>query len=345
MTSSAAAATAAEGTAAAAAAGRTAVVGAAAAEKAAAAAAEETATAATAGSIATAGAAETAVAGRGWRGVAAVKPGVIKRLEACGRGVVGLTTRRAGVGTMAANVRAGGESPRATTTMAHSSTNTRGASGSGATRTTTTTTTTTATTATTLTATSAPSTTPSAAVVTTLGARLRGIEGGGGGVSGGEVDNGGAEFDLRVNDPLSHFGEASQGVCLSEGVKAGLVVRRKVEEQVMDLQGLGKGSLASGKAIGYLLHAPYIVDCTVAGGKGDGEVLMEQNADRADVATLEHRLEFGPNQVSAHLASLEAAHKGVEECTEEDGASAVVGSGPSDAVGDVSRHGGVVLRN
>ncbi|CAI7755785.1 unnamed protein product [Closterium sp. NIES-53] len=198
---------------------------------------------------------------------------------------------------MMANVRTRGESPRATTTTAHSSTSTRGASGSGATRTsstTTTTTATTATTATTLNATSAPSTTPSAAVATTLVARLRGIEGGGG-VSGGEVDNGGAELDLRVNDPLSHLGEASQGVCLGEGVKAGLVVRREVEEQTRDLQGLGKGSLSSGKAINDFLHAPDIVDCAVAGGKGNGEVFLEQNADEADVATLEHRLELGPD--------------------------------------------------
>ncbi|CAI7781382.1 unnamed protein product [Closterium sp. NIES-53] len=78
-------------------------------------------------------------------------------------------------------------------------------------------------------------------------------------------------------------------------VKAGLVVRCEVEEQTMDLQGLEKGSLASGKAIGYLLHAPYIVDCAVAGGKGNGELLLEQNTDGADVATLEHRLELGPN--------------------------------------------------
>ncbi|CAI7852358.1 unnamed protein product, partial [Closterium sp. NIES-53] len=145
---------------------------------------------------------------------------------------------------MAANVRAGGKGPRVTTTTAHSSTSTRGAFGSGATRTTTTTTTTTATMATSPTATSAPSTTPSALVATTLGARLRGIEGGGG-VSGGEVDNGGAELDLR----------------------AGLIVWREVEEQTVDLQALGKSSLASGKAIRDLLHAPDIVDCAVVGGK------------------------------------------------------------------------------
>ncbi|CAI7837908.1 unnamed protein product [Closterium sp. NIES-54] len=113
----------------------------------------------------------------------------------------------------------------------------------------------------------------------------------------------------------------------------------------MNLQGLGKGSLASGKAIDYLLHAPHVVDCAITGVKGNGEVLLEQNADGADVTTFEHRLELSPNQVSAHLASLEAAHEGVGECTEEDGIGTVVGSGPGDAVGDVSRHGGVVLRN
>ncbi|CAI7892942.1 unnamed protein product [Closterium sp. NIES-54] len=277
--SSAAAATAAEGTAAAAAVGRTAAVVAAAAEKAAAAAAEETAAAVR----------ETAAAATaGSTAVAAVSAA---ETAAAGRGG------------------RGGKSPWATTTTAHSSTSTRGTSGSGATRTTT---------ATTSTATSAPSTTPSAAGATTLGARLRDIEGGGGGVSGGEVDNWGAELDL---------------------------LRHEVEEQTMDLHRIGKGSLASGKATGYLLHAPDIVSCAVVGGKGNGEVLLEQNADRADVATLEHRLELGPNQVSAHLVSLEAAHKGVGECTEEDGAGAVVGSGPGDAVGDVSRHGGVVLSN
>ncbi|CAI7864290.1 unnamed protein product [Closterium sp. NIES-54] len=96
----------------------------------------------------------------------------------------------------------------------------------------------------------------------------------------------------------------------------------------MNLQGLRKGSLASGKAIGYLLHVPHVVDCVVAGGEGNGEVLLEENADGADLAMLKHRLELGPNQVSMHLASLEAAHEGVGECTEEDGAGTVVGNGP-----------------
>ncbi|CAI7794258.1 unnamed protein product [Closterium sp. NIES-53] len=108
--SSAAAATAAEGTAAAATAGSTATGVAAAAEKA---AAGETAAATAGRSTAAAAAAADdaagiAAAGKGGRGVAAVKPGVIKRLEACGRGMVGLTTRRAGMGTMMANIRAGG---------------------------------------------------------------------------------------------------------------------------------------------------------------------------------------------------------------------------------------------
>ncbi|CAI6007201.1 unnamed protein product [Closterium sp. NIES-64] len=126
-------------------------------------------------------------------------------------------------------------------------------------------------------------------------------------------------------------------------MEAGLVVRGEVVEEAVDLQGLGEGSLACRKAISDLLHAPHIVNCAITGGEGDGEVLLEQGADRADVATLEHRLELGPDEGGAHLASLETAHKGTRECAKEDGAGAVISSGPCDAPREVVRHGRIVL--
>ncbi|CAI5506521.1 unnamed protein product [Closterium sp. Naga37s-1] len=106
-------------------------------------------------------------------------------------------------------------------------------------------------------------------------------------------------------------------------MEAGLVVRGEVVEEAMDLEWYGEGSLACCKAISDLPHASHIVNCAVTRSEGDGEVLLEKGAGRADVATLKHCLELGPNEGGAHLASLKAAHEGVGEGAEEDGAGAV----------------------
>ncbi|CAI5501403.1 unnamed protein product [Closterium sp. Naga37s-1] len=126
-------------------------------------------------------------------------------------------------------------------------------------------------------------------------------------------------------------------------MEAGLVVRSEVVEEAMDLEWFGEGSLACRKAISDLLHAPHIVNCAVTRSEGDGEVLLEKDADRADVATLKHRLELGPNEGGAHLASLKTAHESVGECAEEDGAGAVVSGGPCDAPREIVCHGRIVL--
>ncbi|CAI5950572.1 unnamed protein product [Closterium sp. NIES-64] len=107
------------------------------------------------------------------------------------------------------------------------------------------------------------------AVALALLARLRGVEGGGGGLRGGEIDDWGAKFDFCVDDPLFDGAEVGHGVGLSECVEAGFIIR---------------------------------------------------------------------NHRGAEFPGLEAAHEGVGEGAEEDGAGAVVSSGPGNEFGGIGCH-------
>ncbi|CAI5998981.1 unnamed protein product [Closterium sp. NIES-65] len=182
-----------------------------------------------------------------------------------------------------------------------------------------------------LTATSLAPTYPFA-VIPSLLAGLGSVEGGGGGLGGGEVDNGGAKFDFGVYDPLLNGGEIGHGIGLSKGVKAGFIVWGEVKQEAMDLEVFREAGLAGFEAISYFSHTSDIVDRSVTCSEGDRKVLLKEDANRADVAALKHGMEFGPNDQGTEFPSLEAAHKGVRESTEENGAGAGVSSCPGDEV-------------
>ncbi|CAI5982460.1 unnamed protein product [Closterium sp. NIES-64] len=109
------------------------------------------------------------------------------------------------------------------------------------------------------------------AVAFALLAGLSSVERGGGRVGGGEVDHGGAKLDFGINDPLFNGSEIGHGIGFGEGVKAGFIVRGEVEEEAMDLEGLGEAGSAGFEAIGYLAHAADIVYCSVTGDEVGGE--------------------------------------------------------------------------
>ncbi|CAI5961325.1 unnamed protein product [Closterium sp. NIES-65] len=121
--------------------------------------------------------------------------------------------------------------------------------------------------------------------------------GAGGGLGGGAADNGNAEFDFSINDPLFNGGEISHGIGFGKGVKAGFIVWGEVKKEVVDLEGSGEAGLAGFEAISYLSHASDIVNRSVTG---------------------------------TEFPSLEAAHEGVRESTKENGAGAGVSSCPGD---------------